>query len=191
MLESTLDELRKQIGIIVPESEEPTAFVTPSGYVWLIIVVIVDSVRIRPFRTRTHHVIGNNNNTNNNSSSSSSGGGEGGHVTLNTQQFTLLRIIRIGRRRHVSAMLRTHTTIYGLVWWVSLYRYFQCIVVGLALSIATLSLAWIGKGRPQGRLNITILCRSSTSFYAALDGYIQALWFCCCCLSSIFDSKTN
>ena len=28
MLESTLDELRKQIGIIVPESEEPTAFVT-------------------------------------------------------------------------------------------------------------------------------------------------------------------
>ena len=115
MLESTLDELRKQIGIIVPESEEPTAFVTPSGYVWLIIVVIVDSVRIRPFRTRTHHVIGNNNNTNNNSSSSSSGGGEGGHVTLNTQQFTLLRIIRIGRRRHVSAMLRTHTTIYGLV----------------------------------------------------------------------------
>ena len=151
-----------------------------------------DSVRIRPFRTRTHHVIGNNNNTNNNSSSSSSGGGEGGHVTLNTQQFTLLRIIRIGRRRHVSAMLRTHTTIYGLVWWVSLYRYFQCVVVGLALSIATLSLAWIGKGRPQGRLNITILCRSSTSFYAALDGYIQALWFCCCCcLSSIFDSKIN
>ena len=28
MLEETLDELRSQVGLIVPESEEPTAFVT-------------------------------------------------------------------------------------------------------------------------------------------------------------------
>jgi hypothetical protein len=40
-----------------------------------------------PFRTHTRHVIGNSNNGN----SSSSSGGEGRHVTLNTQQYMVLR----------------------------------------------------------------------------------------------------
>ena len=57
-----------------------------------------DSVRLRPFRARTRHVTSNNNNSN---SSSNSSGGEGGHVTLNTQQYTVQRIkVMVRRRRH-------------------------------------------------------------------------------------------